>query len=279
MNPLRPSSSASLLQLRRLISTSSVRLSGHNKWSKIKEKKGVNDRKKGQVYSKATRDIAIAVRSGGSADPDLNAALAAVLKRVKQQGVPKDNIETALKKAAGAKDRSDQQFLVYEAMAPGSVGMIIECITDNVNRTKHAVDNLLSGHGARMAPVKFLFSRLGCIEVALDKAPESEFERKLDRLIETMLDAGAEDFKETAASDVDVELEFTCQPQDLGKITTTALETGLCRELLNSELQYRALEETPSLDEHSAERIDGLLEEFDELDDVLKVWTTLGASG
>ncbi|KAI0948341.1 hypothetical protein AcV7_009117 [Taiwanofungus camphoratus] len=193
-----------LLPLRRSLFTSTTQLSGHNKWSKIKEKKGANDLQKGAVYSKANRDIALAVRNGGGANPEHNATLAAVLKRVKSQGVPKDNIENAIKKAVGGKDKGDQH-LTYEAMAPGSIGIIIECLSDNVNRTMHSLHNILKDHSARFAPVGFLFQRKGCVKVALDKG--EDFDARTERLIEAALEAEAEDFEQVDTADDTVEIE------------------------------------------------------------------------
>ncbi|EED84169.1 predicted protein [Postia placenta Mad-698-R] len=257
-------------------------------WSKIKEKKGANDSRKGALYSKAHRvsvvpqsytmpfvtlqqDIVIAVRTGGSVDPEQNTTLAAVMKRCRSQGVPNDNIESALKKIAGAKDRGDQH-LTYEVMAPGSIGLIIECLSDNINRTMHAVRNLVTGHGARIAPVKFMFSRKGSVKVALDK--QDGFENKLDSLIEHMLDSGAEDFKETAANDTEVEMEFLCQPQDLAQVTAAASGSGLCRDLLASELVYSPVEEGEAIDEDTTQKLAELVQELEDHDDVLRVWTT-----
>ncbi|CCM02866.1 uncharacterized protein FIBRA_04978 [Fibroporia radiculosa] len=260
--------------LRRSFFTSSISHSGHNKWSKIKERKGANDLRKGVLYSKANKDILLAVRTGGSVDPEQNATLAAVIKKVKSQGVPKDNIENALKKAAGGKDKGDQQ-LTYEAMAPGSVGMIIECMSDNVNRTMHALRNILTDHEARLAPVGFLFARRGCVRVSLEKG--GNFEDKLDQLIGGLLDSGVEDFKETVTTESEAELELWCQPQDLAKVTNAAMESGFCSELLGSELIYTPLEKGPDIDADTSKRLDELVDTLEDHDDVLRVWTTHNA--
>ncbi|OBZ75181.1 hypothetical protein A0H81_04562 [Grifola frondosa] len=201
---------------RRTFYTSHINLSGHNKWSKIKERKGANDLKKGHIYSKTNRDIMLAVRSGGNADPEQNTALAAVIKRAKAAGIPKDNIENALKKAVGGKEKGDQQ-LTYEAMGPGSVGIVIECLTDNANRTLKSMQNTLKRHGARFADVKFLFQRRGCVRVALDKG--DDFDARMEKLIDAALEADAEDFEELEPTDTSVEVEFMCPPTSLGTLT------------------------------------------------------------
>ncbi|OCH95308.1 YebC-like protein [Obba rivulosa] len=260
-----------IISLRRSICTTPVRLSGHNKWSKIKEKKGVNDQKKGSLYSKATRDILLAVRIGGSADPDQNASLAAVIKRVKSEGVPKDNIDNALKKATGGKEKGSQH-LVYEAMAAGSVGMIIECLTDNVNRTMHAVRNVLEDNGARFANVLFQFQRKGVVRVALDKG--DDLEARSERLIEAALEAEAEDFDSTPSDDA-VEMEFKCSPTALAKLTEAVTKDGLCRELISSDLVYIALEPGEAPDELAESKVSRLVELLEDTDDVLRVSTTI----
>jgi len=231
------------------------------------------DRERGKIHNKANKDIAIAVRTGGgSLDPETNVTLAAVLKRLKAQGVPKENVEAALKRAAGGGDRGDQQ-LVYEAMGPGTVGLIVECQTDNVNRTMHKVRNVLTENGARLAPVKFMFARQGLVKVALEN--DESYAEQLEPLIEKMIDAGAEDFAESIPEEGDAEISFTCQPDDLNKLTSTATKTGLCKELLSSDLVYSPVEKTADLDEDSVRKIEQVIEKLEQVDDVLKVWTTL----
>ncbi|TFY68937.1 hypothetical protein EVJ58_g727 [Rhodofomes roseus] len=200
--------------------------------------------------------------------------LAALLKRLKTQGVPKENIENALKRAAGGGERGDQ-YLVYEAMAPGSVGMIIECQSDNVNRTMKQVRLQLMDNGARLAPVKFMFTRQGLVKVALTK--DESYAQRLETLIEKMLDAGAEDFTESISEEGDAEVSFICQPEDLNKLTSTATQAGLCEELLSSDLVYSPLEKTTDLDEDTIQKVERVVDAIEEqCDDVLKTWTTLG---
>ncbi|KAH9934919.1 transcriptional regulator TACO1-like protein [Fomitopsis serialis] len=204
------------------------------------------DRERGKIHSKANKDIAIAVRTGGSLDPETNMTLAAVLQRLKAQGVPKELVENALKRAAGGGERGDQQ-LVYEAIAPGSVGLIIECQTDNVTRAMHKVRNVLTTNSARLAPVKFMFTRQGLVKVALEH--DGSYAELLEPLIEKMIDAGAEDFVESVPEEGDAEVTFTCQPEDLNKLTSVATKTGMCKELLSSDLVYSPVEKTADLDE------------------------------
>ncbi|KAH9853988.1 YebC-like protein [Lenzites betulinus] len=246
-------------------------LSGHNKWSKIEKRKGANDIKKGQIYSRAFKEIALAVRSGGSADPDVNNVLAAVLKRVKTQGVPKDNIENALKKLSGDSGKGDSH-LVFEAMGPGSIGLIVECLSDNPNRTIKFLSTLLKDHGARMADVKFLFRREGRVKVALE--PGDGLEANLEKLVDIALDADAEDFESEDLPDGTRAVEFKCPHTSLHKLTSALTAPGVSRELLSSELVYAPLEPLEELDDEVAQSLDKLVEGIEDLDDTLRVWTT-----
>ncbi|KAI8998862.1 YebC-like protein [Trametes punicea] len=247
---------------------------GHNKWSKIEKKKGVNDIKKGQLYSRAYRRCLMHPLPcrRGSADPEQNNGLAAVLRRVKAQGVPKENVENALKKLSGENGKGGDTHLIFEAMGPGSVGLIIECLSDNPNRTVKFLSTLLKDQGARLADVKFLFRREGRVKVALD--PGDDIDTRMERLVELALDSDAEDFEYEDLPDGSRTVEFKCPHASLHKLTSALSEPGVCRELLNSELVYAPLEPIGGLDEEAAQDLDKLVEAIEDLDDTLRVWTT-----
>ncbi|KAI0818830.1 YebC-like protein [Irpex lacteus] len=272
----------------RPFTTSSALLSGHNKWSKIKGQKAVTDAQKSALYGKAVKDIAVAARQGGSADPETNHALAAVVKRAKSQGVPRDNIDKALKKAAGAKD-SGEQPVTYEAMA-GTVGIIIECSTNNANRTATRIREQLNRNGydvrsfpdtmayetlsrARLAPVMFLFERKGSVRVSLDEA--DDLDAKLERVVDVALNAGAEDFENDEPSEGVVEVEFKCDPAALSKVTASVTAPGLAKELLSSELVYTPIDKVDAQDDELTNKISTLVDSLEELEDTLSVWTTI----
>jgi len=261
-----------LSPLRRTLSVSAVQLSGHNKWSKIKTKKGIEDARRSQVYSKASRDIVVAARTGGSTDPDRNTALATVLRTAKASGVPKDNIERALVKASGGKDKGSQ-LMTYEALAHGIVGVIIECLTDNNVRTISKVREILKSHSAQFASVAFQFQRKGYVKVALHRG--DYFSDRMDRLIETGLESTAEDFEEVASSDNSAEIEFTCPPNSLATLTSAVSAPGISSELLSSELIYAPLQGLEPPDETIEAKIADLVDALEEDDDTLRVWTTL----
>ncbi|KAI0687187.1 YebC-like protein [Cytidiella melzeri] len=255
----------------RPLSTSSTLLSGHNKWSKIKGQKAVTDAHKSALYGKAVKDVAVAARQGGSADPEVNSALAAVLKRAKSQGVPRDNLEKALKKAAGAKE-SGEQAVTYEAMA-GTVGIVIECSSNNANRTATRIREQLNRHGARLAPVMFLFQRKGSVCISLEQADDLDV--KLERVVDTALSAGAEDFENDEPSEGMVEVEFKCDPSALSQVTAAVTASGVVDELLSSEVVYAPIDRVQPQDANLTARISDLVDSLEELEDTLRVWTTL----
>ncbi|KAH8107157.1 YebC-like protein [Cristinia sonorae] len=263
------------VSLRCAFTTSSTVWSGHNKWSKIRHNKGAQDAKKSAINGKAHRDIMVAVRGGSGADPETNATLAVVLKRVRAQGVPKQTIESALKKAVGDAGKSGQ-YMTFEAMVEGTVGVMVECLTDNLNRTLHSLRDTIASRGARPAPVAFMFERKGCVRVALQKG--EDFDLRLERLIDTALEAEAEDFDQTDSENSlnTVEVEFISPPTALARVMAAVTAPDMCKELLSSELIYRPTENsgvTP--EEESLVAVSKLVEQLEANEDVLRVWTTL----
>ncbi|KAJ7098118.1 DUF28-domain-containing protein [Mycena belliarum] len=255
---------------RRSFCSSQLVLSGHNKWSKIKEKKGVNDAKKNLAYTKASRDIITAVRLGGSADPDKNSTLAAVLRRLKD--VPKENIQNALDKAARRRDQRGED-VIYEALAFNTVGLVIECTTDNGTRTFAKIREILNNHGARLAPVRFMFDRKGVVKV-LSSKEHDDHEARLEALIETALNNGAEDLDELGSSDTEVEMQFTCAPESLGQLTAALTEPGVCDTLLASENIFSPIDidDAAPEDPEMEAKISQLVKEIEENEDTKRVW-------
>ncbi len=125
-------------------------MSGHNKWAQIKHKKAITDAKKGNLFSKMVREIAIAAKTGDP-NPDMNIRLKAAIERARTIGLPKNNIDRAIAKASGQGDGSELFEFLYEAAAPGGVAILIEGITNNKNRTFNEIKHLLSKHEARLA--------------------------------------------------------------------------------------------------------------------------------
>ncbi|KAJ7738472.1 YebC-like protein [Mycena maculata] len=263
---------------RRAFCSTRLNLSGHNKWSKIREKKGINDVKKNVAISKATRDIMTAVRLGGSADPEKNSTLAAVLRRLKD--IPKENIENALEKALKRRDQRGED-IVYEALAYNTVGLIMqvaECTTDNPTRTFAHIRQILNEHSTRIAPVRFMFDRKGTVKVLASKERE-DHESHLEALISTALYNGAEDLEELSSTNKEVEMQFTSTPEELGKLTAALTAPGLCQTLLASEIIFTPVdtESTISDDPDLPTKITDLVREIEENEDTKRVWTSLVA--
>ncbi|KAJ6547354.1 transcriptional regulator TACO1-like protein, partial [Mycena capillaripes] len=242
-------------------------------WSKIKEKKGINDHKKNVAYSRATREIMTAVRiGGGSADPEKNSALAAILRRLKD--IPKENIQNALEKAIRKRDlRGDD--IVYEALAYcTAIGLMIECVTDNPTRTFANIRQILNEHESRLAPVRFMFDRRGSVKVIASK----EDELALLNLIDIAMDNGAENAEENASTDKDVEMEFTCRPESLSQLTTTLAalsDPSGVPNLMSSEIIFAPVDTTTSEDDPDMSvKISDLVRELEDNEDTKRVWSS-----
>jgi len=173
-------------------------MSGHSRWAKVKHFKGAIDAKRGKIFSKLGKEITIAVKIAGT-DPEMNPRLRMVLLKSRAANMPNDNIERALKRGAGTGETINYEDLTYEAYGPHGVAILIELSTDNRNRTASEIRSLLTKNGGAIATsgsVTRLFQRKGQIIVPRAAADE-------DSLMETVLDAGAEDFK-TETEDYEV---------------------------------------------------------------------------
>ncbi|KAF9530439.1 DUF28-domain-containing protein [Crepidotus variabilis] len=264
----------------RYFSATAFYSAGHNKWSKIKDKKGANDLQKSVMYSKASHEILSAARMGGSSDPAQNAQLSAALKKAKDLGVPKENIERALARASGTKEGLGNK-MVYEALAFDSVGLMIECWTDNANRTLHNIREVLTSRGARMAPVKFMFERLGRVTVSMDaNAPNpSDLE---DKIFEIGLSHGATDLPERPdlSSSGRYLYEFVCKPEDvnsLAEVMKLNVENEDDLEVQVAEIVYMPSEQQ-DLEEAELKHIKELVDALEADGDTSRVWTTASIS-
>ena len=231
-------------------------MAGHNKWSKIKRDKGVNDAKRGAVFTKIGNQIAIAARSG--TDPSMNSALALAIEKAKAANMPTANIQRAIDRVAD-KNAAVLEEITYEGYGPGGVGIIIETATDNKNRTFPEVRTALTKNGGTMADagsVAFQFTRKGVIRVAATGE---------DALL-TVLDAGAED-----ANEEDGELVIYTDQKDLAKVRTAIADAGLT--VTEAELQYVANAPVEVSSVETAQKIMKVLDALDDLDDVVNVHT------
>lgn len=231
-------------------------MAGHNKWSKIKRDKGVNDAKRGAVFTKIGNQIAIAARSG--TDPNMNSSLALAIEKAKAANMPVANIQRAIDRVAD-KSAAALEEATYEAYGPGGIGIVIEAATDNKNRTFPEVRTALTKNGGTMADagsVLFQFTRKGVIRV------EASGE---DALL-TVLDAGAED-----ANEEEGEIVVYTEAKELAKVRTAIADADL--KVVEAELQYVPNNMVPVDDPEVARKVMKVMDALDDLDDVVAVHT------
>ena len=237
-------------------------MSGHSKWASIKHKKGAEDAKRGQLFTKLIKEITVSARLGGG-DVEGNARLRSAVLKARSSNMPKDNIDRAVKKGTGELEGVEYVELTYEAYGPGGVALLINCLTDNKNRTAADIRNLLSKHGGNLGEagcVAYLFHRKGLITVDAEKHSE-------DDVFEVALEAGAEDV--TLA---DGQIEVLAQPGDFEAVLSALDEAGLEHEL--AEIT-QIPDATLALDEGATRKALRLVERIDDHEDVQEVSTNL----
>ena len=236
-------------------------MSGHSKWSSIKHAKGVTDVRRGQLFTKLTREIIAAARQGGG-NPEMNFRLRMAIQRAKDNNFPSDNVTRAIKRGTGESGDQDQMTeVVYEGYGPGGIGIMLLTLTDNRNRTVSDIRSTLSKGGGNLAQtgsVAWQFDQKGVIVV------EAEQDRA-EELALVAIDAGADDFEA-----FDSTLHIYSSPGGLEEISKNLTEN-------NAQIRSSELEQVPTntvqLDEKSALQTLRLLDRLEELDDVQKVFS------
>ncbi len=237
-------------------------MSGHSKWSKVKHQKGATDAKRGQLFTKLSRELTIAAREGGP-DQDSNVRLRLAVLRAKAANLPSENIDRAIKRAAGTGDGAILEEAQYEGYGPGGTAMLVEVATDNRNRAAAEVRNAFNRNGGNMGEagcVAWLFEPRGIIEVEL--AGDDPDEVALQAI-----DAGAEDVQPD-----DGLLEIYTGPNQLYQVRQ-ALE-GLNFHVANAEATM-VPKTLVAADDETALKVLRLVERLEDLDDVQKVYTNL----
>lgn len=231
-------------------------MAGHSKWSKIKRDKGVNDAKRGAIFTRIGNQIAIAARAG--VDPAINPALAMAIENAKAANMPNVNIQRALDRASDRNSAALEE-IAYEGYGPGGIGIIIETATDNRNRTFPEVKTALVRNGGRIADagsVMFQFTRKGVIRVTATGE---------DALL-AVLDAGAED-----AVEEDGEIIVYTEQKELAKVRQAIVDMQL--QVADAELQYVPNTEIAITDEEVAAKILKIMDALEDLNDVVNVHT------
>ena len=239
-------------------------MAGHNKWSKIKRKKGANDAKRSKMFSRVIKEITVAVKEGGSPDPVFNPRLRLAVANAKGINMPKDNIERAIKKASDS-DSADYLQPTYEGYAPGGVAVFVEATTDNINRTVASIRSIFSKYGGNLATngsVDFLFERKGIFVVPLA-------DHKRETLELELIDGGAEELEFDSEND---EIVITVDFPDFGNMQKKLEELKI--EAKNANLERIAIT-TTELPLGEAQKALTLIEQLEDDDDVQAVYHNL----
>ena len=238
-------------------------MSGHSKWNNIKRKKEATDAIKGKIFTKIGREITVCVKEGGP-DPNSNAKLRDLIAKAKSNNVPNDNIDRVIKKAAGEGDKNNYESIVYEGYGPNGVAVIVECLTDNKNRTASNVRNAFTkGNGNVGTPgcVSFMFDKKG--QILINK---EDCKMDADELMMLALDAGAEDVND---EDED-EIEIITAPDDCGTVREALEAAGL--ELAQAEVTMIPQTWVELTSENDIKQMNRILDLLDDDDDVQAVY-------
>ena len=238
-------------------------MSGHSKWATIHRKKGELDAARGKVFQKIAKEIYVAAK-GTNGNPDDNPSLRAVLEKARSNNMPKDNIQKAIDKAVGGGSGEDYESIRYEGYAPGGIALMIDCLTDNRNRTAMLVRSTLTKRGGNLGTdgsVSYMFERKGVIVIPKDVEE--------DDAMMISLDNGALDFITN-----DDNYEIYTAPEDFVKVKE-ALEGLGVKEFITSEVTFVA-SNLIELDDEQSEKVQNLIDALEDIDDVQNVYSNLG---
>ncbi len=235
-------------------------MAGHSKWANIQHRKKAQDAKRGKIFTRLIREITVAVREGGS-DPDANPRLRLAWDKANAANVPKDNIERAIKKASGEMDGVSFEEARYEGYAPGGVAVMVDCLTDNRNRTVAAVRHAFNKHGGNLGTdgsVAYMFEKKGVLNLAPGIGEE--------KVLEAAIEAGAED----VITDEDGSIEVLAAPEDFETVRDALRGAGI--ELEEAEITMRP-ETLVELDAESGAKVLRFLDVLEDLDDTQNVYS------
>ncbi len=236
-------------------------MSGHSKWSNIKRKKEKTDGARAKIFTKIGRELAVAVKEGGGADPAVNSKLKDCIAKAKANNVPNDNIERIIKKAAGSADSEKYEAIVYEGYGPSGVAVIVESLSDNRNRTAADLRHYFDKFGGNLGTpgcVSFMFAKKGVIVV--EKTGKNE-----DEVMEAALEAGASDF--LAYEDI---FEIYTEPEDFSDVREALESKGY--EFASAEVEMVPSTYSSIAEEENRAKMQKLLDALEDNDDVQNVW-------
>lgn len=235
-------------------------MSGHSKWSQIKRQKAAGDVKKGALFTRATRDIMLAVKQGG-ASPDANFRLRLAMEKARAVGMPKDNVQRAIERASGGGEGMSLEEILYEGYGPGGVSILVEVATDNRNRTASEIRSTFTKHGAKLGEsgsVQWMFEQKGQLDV--DTAGKNA-----DELSLRAIDAGAEDVETNEGTST---MTIYTAPGDVEKVKRELEGQG--ERVISAEVTMRP-NQTVRVDGANADKLLRLVDALEELDDVQRV--------
>ena len=237
-------------------------MSGHSKWHNIQKTKGAADAKRSQIFTKIAREMIVAVKTGGSGDPNNNSRLATVIAKAKAANMPNDNIKRTIDKALGSGNADSYENVVYEGYGPSGVAVIVDALTDNRNRTAPEVRHLLDKYGKGLGAtgcVSWSFDRKGVI--VIEKTPEIDE----DTLMMDALEAGADDFNVE-----DDCFEIMTSVDNFSTVREALEKAGY--QFVQAEINYVPQTTTVLDDEEAVKKMERLVDMLEENDDVQHVW-------
>ncbi len=235
-------------------------MSGHSKWSTIKHKKGATDAKRGKLFTKLIKEITVAARMGGG-DPEANPRLRHALVSARSQNMPKDTSERAVKKGTGDLEGVNYEEILYEGYGPGGVAVLVECLTDNKNRTIAEVRQAFNKAGGNVGTdgcVAWMFDKKGLISISKENSDE-------ETLMEVALDAGAEDIKDETDA-----FEIITEPSDYDAVKDAVDAAEIKYELAEITMLPQNMTKVAGKE---AEQVIRFMEALDDCDDVQKFYT------
>ncbi len=240
-------------------------MAGHSKWANIKHKKAAVDKKRGKIWTKLLREVTVAAKEGGG-DIDSNPRLRLSVDKANGANVPKDTIERAIKRGAGAGDGENYEEIRYEGYGPGGTAVMVDCMTDNRNRTASEVRHAFTKHGGNLGTdgsVAYMFQKQGIISFApgVDE----------DAIMETALEAGAED----VVSNDDGSIDVITTPEEFTAVRDAIIASG--HEPDNAEVTFNA-STSAELDQETAEKLLRMVDTLEDLDDVQEVYSNADIS-
>jgi YebC/PmpR family DNA-binding regulatory protein len=235
-------------------------MSGHSKWSSIKHKKAAADSKRGKIFTRLLREIAVAARAGGG-DPDKNARLRKAMQDARAQNMPADNIKRAILKGTGQLEGAAYEELTYEGYGPGGIALYLQIVSDNKNRTISEIRHIFAKNNGRIGEngcVAWMFKRMGYIDVEKGKASE-------EQIMDLALSAGAEDIKDDGSI-----WEVVTTPEAFDKVLESVKAAGI--EIADSNVGYLP-QNYVKLEGKDAQQALKLVDELEEHDDVQNVYS------